>query len=141
MKRLLRAIGLVRETGSESARRGRLGESMAEQYLISEKGFRVLRRNWRAGKGEIDLICMDGPVLVFVEVRSRDHRALVSGYHTINRHKKKVLRTTCYAYLKECRPRPRTYRFDVAEVHLGTKDDPVRHFSNIPLFPSPSGKS
>lgn len=114
---------------------------MAEEYLTREKGFQVLRKNWRSGKGEIDLICMDGPVLVFVEVRSRDHRALVSGYHTINRHKKKVLRSTCYAFLKQCRPRPRTYRFDVAEVHLGTQDDPVRHFSNIPLFHSPSGKS
>lgn len=43
---------------------------MAADHL-SAKGLRVLDRNFRIRGGEIDLICLDGPTVVFVEVRFR----------------------------------------------------------------------
>lgn len=119
---------------SESTRRGNRGEDLAADYISSELGYRLIDRNWRSGRHEIDLICWDGPVLVFVEVRSRAAGALVSGFHTINRAKKGALRKACLQYLKGCRPRPRVFRFDVAEIHLGVKDNSVRYFHNVPLF-------
>ncbi|MDR2839082.1 MAG: YraN family protein [Azonexus sp.] len=53
--------------------RGRAAESLAAAYLES-RGWRVLERNFRVRGGEIDLICRDGPTLVFVEVRQRENR-------------------------------------------------------------------
>jgi len=50
--------------------RGREAEAAAARHLES-RGLRVMARNYRIRGGEIDLICRDGPTLVFVEVRLR----------------------------------------------------------------------
>ncbi|MGI5840750.1 MAG: YraN family protein [Patescibacteria group bacterium] len=48
--------------------KGRLGENLAKNYLI-KKGFKPLDQNYRTPHGEIDLIMLDGPTLVFIEVK------------------------------------------------------------------------
>ncbi len=48
---------------------GREGEEIAAQSL-TEEGLRVVARNFRAGRGEIDIVAVDGDTLVFVEVKS-----------------------------------------------------------------------
>ena len=50
--------------------RGREAEAQAARHLEGH-GLRVVARNFRVRGGEIDLICRDGRVLVFVEVRQR----------------------------------------------------------------------
>lgn len=52
---------------------GSAGEDYAARYLES-KGFRILTRNWRCRHLEVDIIAMDGPTLVFVEVKTRSSR-------------------------------------------------------------------
>ena len=49
---------------------GAAGERTAKQYL-ERRGFRILAANFRCPAGELDLIAMDGDVLVFIEVRTR----------------------------------------------------------------------
>lgn len=49
---------------------GKQAETLAAQYL-ARQGLQVLARNFRCRGGEIDLICRDRKVLVFVEVRLR----------------------------------------------------------------------
>ena len=65
---------------------GKRGEKAAEAYL-EERGWRIIERNWRAGRrGEIDLIARDpANCLVFIEVKARRVRtasANSDGYHT-----------------------------------------------------------
>ena len=48
---------------------GRWGEELAAAYVQS-LGWRVMSRNWRCRIGELDLVALDGPRLVFVEVRT-----------------------------------------------------------------------
>ena len=55
--------GERRDTGSEAERR-------AEAWLAG-RGYRILDRNHATRAGEVDLVCRDGSVLCFVEVRSR----------------------------------------------------------------------
>jgi len=116
---------------------GALGERLAANFL-EEKGFRILARNWRDPRDrrdEIDLICRDGEVLVFVEVKTRTFSALVPGYFTVDARKKKVLRRAATAYLRQLHPPPATFRLDVVEVTTRENHEPeVRHFENIPLF-------
>ena len=50
-------------------RLGRRGERAAAHHL-RRVGLRVLARNLRTANGELDLVCLDGDVLVFVEVRT-----------------------------------------------------------------------
>ncbi|MBS1199123.1 MAG: hypothetical protein H6R18_2908 [Proteobacteria bacterium] len=49
---------------------GRDAENLAAEYL-QEQGLKLVERNFRVRGGEVDLICRDGKVLVFVEVRLR----------------------------------------------------------------------
>lgn len=49
---------------------GARAESIAARWLV-QQGLHVLTRNYRIHGGEIDLVCQDGPCLVFVEVRLR----------------------------------------------------------------------
>jgi putative endonuclease len=58
------------KTNDTTTERGREAEALAAQYLECY-GARVVERNFRIRGGEIDLICRDGKVLVFVEVRLR----------------------------------------------------------------------
>jgi putative endonuclease len=137
---LARLRGEAPETPSSGAR----AESLAADTLTA-RGWRVLARNWRNPadrREELDLVCADGEVLVFVEVKARAARALVPGYFAVNVRKKKVLLRAARAYLRGLRQPPRTVRFDVVEVALGAAADgggtggpPVLHFENVPLFP------
>lgn len=115
------------------------GEQFAAAWLRRQRGFTVVTRNWRNPRDEreeIDLVCRDGEVLVFVEVKSRTRDALVPGYFAVNRRKKRVVRRAVDAYLRLLRHRPHTFRFDVVEItHGGAAGQPeVLHFENIPLF-------
>ena len=58
------------KSNNTTTTRGREAEALAARYLES-CGQRVLERNFLVRGGEIDLICRDGKVLVFVEVRLR----------------------------------------------------------------------
>ncbi len=49
---------------------GNQGEDLACQWLRG-RGFHILHRNWRAGRGEIDIVAREGAFLVVVEVKTR----------------------------------------------------------------------
>ena len=49
---------------------GRLGEDIAADCL-EKNGYRIIRRNQRLGKNELDIVCEDDECIVFVEVKTR----------------------------------------------------------------------
>ena len=49
---------------------GEAGERAAARWL-EEAGWHVLARNWRCRQGELDIVALDGDVLVAVEVKVR----------------------------------------------------------------------
>ena len=53
------------------AKIGSRGEEIAARYLKTEKGYRILARNFRCGRKELDIIARDGDTVVFVEVKMR----------------------------------------------------------------------
>ena len=120
------------------AERGQAGEKEAELHL-RKKGFRVLNRNWRKRRGEIDLICLDAETLVFVEVRTREENALISGYHSVGSKKKRALLRVCKAYLRNHRRLSAHYRFDLVEVRWKMEGKAAcLHYENVALFPNRS---
>lgn len=122
---------------AESALVGRRGEREAEK-LLKKKGYLLLARNWRSGRDEIDLICLCGKAVVFVEVRTRKAGALVSGYDSIDQRKRTALRRVCRAYFAKMKPKPITLRFDVMEIeHDEGNILACRHFEDVPLFGKP----
>jgi putative endonuclease len=49
---------------------GRLAEERAATWLTA-RGLKILARNVRCRRGELDLVCLEGGTLIFVEVRLR----------------------------------------------------------------------
>ena len=95
---------------------------------------RVLVRNWRQGKDEIDLVCEDRGALVFVEVKTRSGPA-GSGYYSVNRRKKNAQRRVCLSYIAQLARRPAHFRFDIVEVMVGTGGRiDLHHYENVRLF-------
>ena len=132
MLTLLRRLFRAKET--DAAAVGRRGEREAEK-IVKKKGYLVLARNFRSGRDEIDLICLDGKTVVFVEVRTRAKDALVSGYDSIDRRKRAALRRVCRSYFARMKPKPLTLRLDVIEIeHEDGVIGDCRHFENVPLF-------
>ena len=118
---------------------GGIGERLAAEWLQRERRFTIVVRNWRNPKDrreEIDLVCRDGEVLVFVEVKARAAGALVPGYHAVDQRKRRVLRRAIKTYLGHLREKPATFRFDVVEVSFPSdRSAPqVLHFENVALF-------
>ncbi|WP_410474854.1 YraN family protein [Guyparkeria sp. TX1] len=84
------------DNGDGQAHRQRLGqqaETLALRHL-ERTGLKLLRRNARAGRGEIDLILRDGDTLVFVEVRAREDGALVAAAESLSARKCAKVRET-----------------------------------------------
>lgn len=130
-----RILGWLRRWRRVAPGVGALGERAAAAYLRREKGFAVVQRNWRHGRDEIDLVCRDGEILVFVEVKTRAAHALVGGRAAVNRRKRRALSRACRAYLAQLETKPRTFRFDIVEVeHREGVVTAVRHFANVRLF-------
>jgi len=56
---------------SARTRLGLHGEDLAARYVTDFHGYVVRERNYHCRYGEIDLVCLDGRVLVFCEVKLR----------------------------------------------------------------------
>ena len=106
---------------------GRGGEARAEAYL-TERGYKLLRRNYRSGPREIDLIMQDGEALVFVEVKARSKTRYGTPGEFVTTAKRRLLTLAAEAYLMEEGLPDVPARFDVVEVYLGT--DKIRHIEN-----------
>ena len=55
-----------------------MGEDAAAKFL-KRKSYKIKSRNFRSGHKEIDIVALDGDVLVFVEVKTRKETAPVGG--------------------------------------------------------------
>jgi putative endonuclease len=125
----------VRLLGGTRAERGRFGEARAADFVRRELGYRILARNWRYKRDEIDLVCLDGAVMVFIEVRLRRSSAKVPAYYSVDKKKKKALQRVCKNYLYGIKRRPQHFRFDVIALALADSGHYVlQHYPNVPLF-------
>lgn len=118
--------------------RGRRGEEAAADWLRRRAGFRCLVRNWRAGRDEIDLVCREGDILVFVEVKTRSPARRGTGFRAVDRRKRRALRRAALAYLRALERAPRQFRFDVVEVVTGSGGAAeFHHHRGVALFRKP----
>lgn len=93
---------------------GRHGESLVESEVM-KSGWRVVERNWRAGRLEIDLVAERDRVLAFIEVKARTV-PLAPGHSMAPSRAQRRRLTLAAALFLERHPRYRHHfcRFDVA---------------------------
>ncbi|PDO11222.1 MAG: YraN family protein [Candidatus Reconcilbacillus cellulovorans] len=104
---------------------GREAERAAGEFL-EKLGYRLLERNWRCPEGEIDIVAMDGDILVFVEVRSRTSDRFGTPAESVDERKRRRIRAAARRYLYDTRCfGAYRIRFDVVAVGGGS-DGPLR---------------
>lgn len=96
---------------------GRDAETAAADHL-ARAGFKILERNVRLGHGEIDVVCRDGDVVVFVEVKCRRATWGDPPAAAVSWHKQRRLTRLAQHYLKWRRLEAARCRFDVVSVTL-----------------------
>jgi len=106
-------------------RRARQGEDAAAAAL-RERGYRIVARNVRLRRGELDIVADDRGTLVFVEVKTRRSRAYGTPAEAVTPAKQRALATLALAYLARRGLHGRVCRFDVVEVWLDTADRVAR---------------
>lgn len=117
----------------DAAGRGAWGERLAESVLVA-CGYTCLDRRFRTGGGEIDLVVRSGPVLAFVEVKTRRADGAARPEFFIDAGKRRRVRRAAVAWLAahpgQGAPE---LRFDVvAIVHHGTGGGvDIRHLAGV----------
>ena len=81
------------------AHSGSVYESLAAGWL-EERGLTITDRNYRCKMGEIDLVALDGPTVVFVEVRARSRSRFASAAASVDQRKRRRLRRAALHYLR-----------------------------------------
>lgn len=94
---------------------GDWGEALVEKYL-SERGCRIVEREWRCRFGEIDLIAEQEGALLFVEVKLRTNLRYGMPRESVTAKKQEKLRSAALLYLS-MHGLDAPARFDVAEVY------------------------
>lgn len=106
---------------------GALGEKLAARHLRSE-GYKVLYRNFRAVEGgEVDIVCRDGEVLAFVEVKTRTSTRFGRPIDAVTMDKRYLITRGAMEWLRllDAEDGRIRYRFDVAEVILADGKAPT----------------
>lgn len=106
-------------------RTGDFGERVAASHLEA-RGYTILERNWSVREGEIDIIASKPTELIFVEVRTRRSRAMVSGAESIDKRKAAHVRAAALAYAQAHPEAPANQRIDAVVIELDAKGRVLR---------------
>ncbi|MCK9305292.1 MAG: YraN family protein [Bacteroidales bacterium] len=106
---------------------GMRAERIAADYLVN-MGLILLKRNFRAGHRELDLIMMssDGKRLHIVEVKSLNEPVCREPYESVNKRKRRFLISAASEYLRENRLNCEV-QFDVVSVTFGVRGETIRY--------------
>lgn len=77
---------------------GKNGEEYAVKYLKSA-GYKILVRNWRWGKAEIDIIASVDEYIVFVEVKTRSSEDFGAPYEFVSNKQQKMIINAAHEYI------------------------------------------
>lgn len=117
---------------------GKEGEDLACRYL-TERGHVILKRNWRAGHLEVDLITLYGDGLHFVEVKTRRPPVQGRPQDSVNAEKQRNLANAAKRFLngKEGkRLGDLEIIFDVMSIVIGPETTEIDYIQQafIPIY-------
>ena len=105
---------------------GKAGEDIAANYLERE-GLKILERNYRFERGEIDIIAEEGDELVFVEVKARRSTTFGTPEEAVTEEKQEQVHAVAEGYLFEHDIDNRSCRFDVVAIEFRNNKADIRH--------------
>jgi len=94
-------------------KKGLGGEAAAASFL-EEKGMRILERNFRSLRGEVDIIALDGETIIFVEVKTWSTYGIDALEQALDSKKqRKIIETSKYFLFLHRKYKYMAIRFDV----------------------------
>jgi putative endonuclease len=103
---------------------GARGEDAAAKFL-RKNGFKILARNERIGRYEIDIIAREGDTVAFVEVKTRTSDEIADPEVNVDTRKQTHIRRAAHAYIDQHGDDKTYYRFDIASVLLPDTGPPT----------------
>jgi putative endonuclease len=113
---------------------GSRAENDAAAFLESQ-GYVLLQRNFRAARGEVDIIAREGDCLCFIEVKARSAGCKALPQEAVSPDKQRRIVRTALTYLKARRLMDSRVRFDVVSIlyeEQGVRIDLYRHAFEAP---------
>jgi putative endonuclease len=111
---------------------GEWGERLAAEFL-ERKGYSVIEKNCRASYKEIDLICRQEQILVFVEVKTRTNLCFGSAADMVGNSKINNLKQAAISYLAANRPKYDMIRIDFIAIDVDQEKGraKIKHYKDI----------
>jgi putative endonuclease len=112
---------------------GQQGEQMIESYL-TEKGYKIIGKNYRKKTGEIDLIAKNPAQdeIVFIEVKTRKTDTYGMPEEAVDPRKLKKIEKTALFWFQENPTVSLPWRIDVLALEIGGKIK-ITHLENVTL--------
>jgi putative endonuclease len=107
---------------------GKEGEELASDFLRN-KGFSIIRKNYRTVFGEIDIIAKDRGVIVFVEVKTRADSAFGHPFEAVDHRKREKIRKVALSFMKTLK-KEFPARFDVMSITRGRGGMSIEHIQD-----------
>jgi putative endonuclease len=99
---------------AESHNLGQKGEDLATDHL-KNTGYKILFRNWKWGKNEIDIVAENNDFIVFAEVKTRTEDYQMHPVTAVNSEKQRSIIRAADGYLQKYNIN-KEGRFDVITV-------------------------
>lgn len=109
---------------------GKNGEALAEAYLLM-KGYKILEKNFRCFRGEIDLIALDKSQIIFIEIKSRHGKKYGLAAEAVTEEKLKHICKTAEYYLVTKKLENQDVRIDVIEIYIGKDYCNINHLKQV----------
>ncbi len=106
---------------AEHLRTGERGETLA-YWFLRQAGYTIVARDRRSQAGEVDLVGWDGPVLAFVEVKTRTSDAAGPPEVALGRQQQKRSARAAQEHMRKMKRRPASFRFDTVSVSWDERD-------------------
>ena len=90
----------MQEKSQKNENAGRFGEEMATKYL-KDHNFKIMERNYRTKRGEIDIIAFRNGTLYFFEVKTRGVGSLIDPLEAVTMTKIERIKRAANFYLME----------------------------------------
>lgn len=111
-----------RRAPTDRADLGRWGEDVAAREL-KRRNYKIVDRNVRLGRGELDIVATDRDETVFVEVKTRRDQAFGGARAALTYTKARQLERLAQTYLRQQRNRAGPYRIDVVAIDVDPAGD------------------
>jgi putative endonuclease len=113
---------------AESHVLGNTGEDLAAEYL-TKTGYKILFRNWKWGRNEIDIIATKDDIIAFVEVKTRTREFLAGLPAAVPGSKQRSIIYAADGYVQKYKV-DKVSRFDILTIIVNGDNKEIEYIED-----------